>query len=120
MGTAQGPHLSGSQAWLGSQLATTVQAGGLCKTTGTAPLPSVAGPVEFHQTTARAHTHTHTHTHTWPGEDEWGDKSWPSASPRHIGREGPLVLLEQDWGSELENLSHSIGERQGMPRGALV
>ena len=58
----------------------------------------------------------HTHTHTWPGEDEWGDKSWPSASPRHIGREGPLVLLEQDWGSDLENLSHSTGERQGMPR----
>ena len=116
MGKALGPHLSGNQAWLGSQLATTVQAAGLHKATGGAPLPSMAGPVEFHQTTARAHTHTHTQ----PGEDELGDKSWPSASPRHISREDPLVLLKQDWCSELENPSHSIRKRQGMPRGALV
>lgn len=49
-----------------------------------------------------------------------GDKSWPSASPRHIGREDPLVPLKQDWGSELDNLSHSIEKGQGMPRGTLL
>ena len=72
-GKALGPHLSGSQAWLGSQLATTVQAAGLHEATGAALEPSVAGPVEFHQTTARARTHTHTHTR--PGEDEWVTKA---------------------------------------------